>query len=357
VIINISSSFTVSKADNSTITGTNTFNDQSGIKPFSLYVEADKDGKIISMGHGSDQYDNLDGLKTYNQIRKTNPNPETIHIKASPTTNNSVPTDPMIIINGVKATKDSKASEVDPADIHSINVVKGATATNKYGEKAKDGAIEITTKSYHNAITVDKTPANTQINPYTYIKSDKEPLFIIDGVEKDSDFNFGTIPPSSIENMKVLKGDAALNKYGKKGEKNGVIEITSKKSEWKVQSGNNNSDPQSNGNLNGNTPGSVESIEVIKHEGETTQISKWKVGYSINMNDPDDIYDLSPFRRNGMEKAVIYVNGVNKGKNFVPTLKYSEVESTTTYRPGAETTKKYGKQGKNGVIEITTKKN
>ena len=120
VIINISSSFTVSKIDKSTMTGTNTFNDLNGIKPFSLYVETDKDNEIISMGHESEEYDNMEGLKAYQLNRKTNHGPEKIHIKASPTSNNSVTTDPMIIINAIEVTKDSKASEVDPSEYTTV---------------------------------------------------------------------------------------------------------------------------------------------------------------------------------------------------------------------------------------------
>lgn len=36
--------------------------------------------------------------------------------------------------------------DIDPNTIKSINVLKGENATKKYGEKAKSGVIEITTK-------------------------------------------------------------------------------------------------------------------------------------------------------------------------------------------------------------------
>lgn len=36
---------------------------------------------------------------------------------------------------------------MDPEEISSINVIKGTSATKKYGRKGKDGVIEITTKS------------------------------------------------------------------------------------------------------------------------------------------------------------------------------------------------------------------
>ncbi|MCM4171578.1 M56 family peptidase [Arenibacter sp. TNZ] len=358
-IINISSSITISETDKTTVTGKNVFKDLKGINTFSIYVETDKNNKIISMGHGSEEsekYDNMEGLKTYQQNRKTNHGPDTIRIKASSTSNVYGPINPIYVVDGKAVAVASEATGMDPSKIHSVNVLKGAAATNKYGEKAKTGAIEITTKSYHNAIAADKTPANTQNNPYTYIKSDKEPLFIIDGVEKESDFDLGSILPSSIESINVYKDEAALNKYGKKGEKNGVVEITTKKSEWKVQSSSNINASQPNSNWNSLPAGSIESIEVKKGENGTTPNSKWKVGYGINMNDPNDILNISSYRKQGMEKAVIFVNGVNKGKNYVPTMKYSEVEGVGSYAPGESTSNKYGKLGKHGVIEIITKK-
>ena len=166
----------------------------------------------------------------------------------------------------------------------------------------------------------------------------------------------GSIPPSSIESMNVLKDEAALNKYGKKGEKNGVVEITTKKSEWKAKSSSNINAVQPNANWTTTATGTEESIADIKGEDGTTPNSKWQVSYGINMNDPDDILDLSSYRKQGMEKAVIFVNGVNKGKNYIPTMKYSELEGVGTYSPGESTSNKYGKLGKHGVIEIITKK-
>ena len=357
VIINISSSFTVSKADKSYMTGTNTFNDQSGIKPFSIYVETDKENKIISMGHGSEEYDNMKGLKTYKKNKKTNNASETTGIKASSSTNVNGPINPIYIVDGKEVVVASKATGIDPSNIHSVNVLKGTSATTKYGEKAKDGAIEITTKAYHNALITRENTANTPINPYPYIKSDKEPLFVIDGIIKDEDFDMGSILPSSIESINVLKDEAALNKYGKKGEKNGVVEITTKKSEWKAKSSSNINAVQPNANWTTTATGSDESNQDIKGEDGTTANSKWKVSYGINMNDPDDILDLSSYRKQGMEKAVIFVNGVNKGKNYMPTMKYSEVEYISTYPPSTGITKRYGKLAKNGVIEIATKQN
>jgi hypothetical protein len=53
--------------------------------------------------------------------------------------------DPMIFIDGKKANK-KKMDKLNPDQIESINVWKGDKAVEKYGKKAEDGVIEITTK-------------------------------------------------------------------------------------------------------------------------------------------------------------------------------------------------------------------
>lgn len=51
---------------------------------------------------------------------------------------------PLILVNGFAT--DSNINDINPEDIESINVLKGSTAVAKYGELAKEGAIEITLK-------------------------------------------------------------------------------------------------------------------------------------------------------------------------------------------------------------------
>ena len=53
--------------------------------------------------------------------------------------------DPTVIVDGIQQTTDDLNS-INPADIESINVLKGENAIKKYGERAKNGVIEIKTK-------------------------------------------------------------------------------------------------------------------------------------------------------------------------------------------------------------------
>ena len=64
---------------------------------------------------------------------------------------------------------------------------------------------------------------------YFFLDNDgkNEPLYYVDG-KKSKSTAIKKLSPSDIESMKVLKGNKAVEKYGKKA-KNGVIEITTKK--------------------------------------------------------------------------------------------------------------------------------
>jgi len=52
---------------------------------------------------------------------------------------------PFILLDGEEIT-DTEMSEIDPDTIEKVNVLKGDNATEKYGDKAKNGLITITTK-------------------------------------------------------------------------------------------------------------------------------------------------------------------------------------------------------------------
>ena len=52
---------------------------------------------------------------------------------------------PLCILNGKEISKE-EMGEIDPKSIKSVNVLKDEKAINKYGQKGKDGVIEISTK-------------------------------------------------------------------------------------------------------------------------------------------------------------------------------------------------------------------
>jgi TonB-dependent SusC/RagA subfamily outer membrane receptor len=112
--------------------------------------------------------------------------------------------DVLFVIDG-KISTDKKGKDLDPNSIESVNILKDKEATDKYGDKGKNGVIEITTKF--------NIPGN--------------PLIIIDGKESSKE-ELNKIPGKRIESINVLKGESAIKKYGDKG-KDGSVEIVTKK--------------------------------------------------------------------------------------------------------------------------------
>ena len=73
-----------------------------------------------------------DGKKTITYVQKS-------------TEKTELPKDVLYIIDG-KEMESGNMKDIDPSMIKSINVLKGETALKLYGEKGKNGVIEITTK-------------------------------------------------------------------------------------------------------------------------------------------------------------------------------------------------------------------
>jgi hypothetical protein len=140
-------------------------------------------------------------VNTENALNISDTIPKTHKDPGLPTSN--FKSSPLYVIDGKVYTND-KIETVDPKNIESINVLKGKKATEKYGDKGKNGVIEIITK-------------------YNILPN---ALIMIDGKESSKE-ELQKIPGSDIESITVLKGEGAVKKYGDKG-KEGAIEITTK---------------------------------------------------------------------------------------------------------------------------------
>jgi len=140
---------------------------------------------------------------------------------------------PLYVVDGVIC---AEIKDIEPNSIESITVLKDQSATALYGEKGKNGVVIITSKkdskNKKSEIDVVGSAENqTGEKPKSGVvirglKPGKTPLMVIDGVitsQKVED-----IDPKTIESIKVLKGDMAIQKYGARG-KDGVLEITLKK--------------------------------------------------------------------------------------------------------------------------------
>jgi TonB family protein len=109
---------------------------------------------------------------------------------------------PLIVVDGT--VKDIDLNKIDQGTIESITVLKNESAVEKYGEKGKNGVVEIITKDY------------------------QEKLFtVIDGVVHEKD-GMSSIKMENVKSMIVLTPESALSKYGEKA-KDGAIEVTTYK--------------------------------------------------------------------------------------------------------------------------------
>ncbi|RXQ89528.1 hypothetical protein EO244_14270 [Ancylomarina salipaludis] len=116
----------LNKIDSDVIESINVLKDKTET---SIYGEKGKNGVIL-----------IDS-KNMRRSKDRSKNSKTIKI------NGKTKNPPLYIIDGVKMNKHMKITDIDPSDIESINVLKDKSAIEKYGKKAKNGVIEITTKN------------------------------------------------------------------------------------------------------------------------------------------------------------------------------------------------------------------
>lgn len=121
---------------------------------------------------------------------------------------------PLYIIDG-KESSEKVLQNLNPDSVESIYVLKDDSATKKYGEKGENGVVIISLKKNK----------DSQLKVIGY--ADSDPLIIMDGKESTK-AKMEKLDPDKIESMNVLKGEQAIQKYGKKA-KDGVMEITTKK--------------------------------------------------------------------------------------------------------------------------------
>jgi len=209
----------------------------------------------------------------------------------------------MTIVNGERIEGD--INSISPDDIASINVLKGDAAINKYGEKAADGVIEITTKAALKGKETFKSTDKVKIESLS-IKDDSgtAPVFIVDGERRAID----NMSAEDIEVVTVLKDPEVTQLYGE-GAENGVVLVSTKGDD----------------------------------EAKTLFKSSDKVKISIS--------DFSVTDGNG-ESPVFYVDGVKQDE---PTVAAEDIESVNVMK-GEVAIEKYGEEAENGVVIIRTKK-
>ena len=143
---------------------------------------------------------------------------------------------PLVIINGKESDREV-VNALNPECIGSVSVIGPEKAIKIYGEKAKDGVMDIKLYSEKkfaprkieiegiNKTRLDALNSGAKSWGATFRSADGgKPLVIIDGKEATGDDPLANISPDRIRSISVLKDKTALAAYGDKG-KNGVIEV------------------------------------------------------------------------------------------------------------------------------------
>ena len=140
---------------------------------------------------------------------------------------------PIYIIDGQVQSNDFDISGLNPDFIGKVEVWTPENAEKEFGEKGKNGVVEITSKE---PVTIDSTADGSVKVQYIALDGSMEssevpqPLYVIDGQVMPEDYNLNTIDPEDIESISVLKDGKQTEVYGERA-KDGVICITLKKKE------------------------------------------------------------------------------------------------------------------------------
>ncbi|MCM5664437.1 M56 family metallopeptidase [Galbibacter mesophilus] len=225
---------------------------------------------------------------------------------------------PLVVIDGVVMPSDFDLDAIDPETIATMNVSKGEIAIAKYGEKAKNGLIEITLKTGNELLLKNEDSQEKQKDKSLKFRSVdkngnvqeslKNVLYVVNGKVMPADFDVNAIDLNSISNVNVYKGENAIEKYGEKA-KDGVIEISLKK--WGLSVGVHDQKDKSLGNL-------------LSDEGS-------------------------------LEHALYIVDGEEKSAEFVKSIEYDKVKSVSVLK-NEQAVSLYGAKGKNGVVIVELRK-
>jgi serine protease Do len=223
----------------------------------------------------------------------------------------------------------AKMDDYDPNNIQSINVLKGESATKKYGKKGEKGVIEITLKNKLAPETKDtnyKTIIDTNINLSIMVDGDK---ITINGKPAD-------------------KNDPRLKMTGKSK----IIKVEKgKKSPDKViiQEFSEESDP--------NEADDLSSDDMLDMVSPTPQANKAFLGVISEENEKgakiNTVSEGSPAEKAGLKKEDI-ISKVNDKKIDGPKALY---EAVGTFKPEDKVTITYIREGKEQKTTTTLAKN
>lgn len=296
--------------------------------------------------------------------------------------------DPLILIDGEEATQE-EMNNLEPSHIKSMNILKGENATENYGEKGKNGVIEITLKTEEeikNSTTHTNSKKSNTVemsktkNGLTYKSDLPAPLYLIDGkkVEKEE---VNELDPSTIKSINVLKDENAIEKYGEEG-KNGVVVISLLESKnqaddvWSISKGKNYEDGdylfvvgnsliekeeldkiEADKIKNIRVYTSEDTKKILNIDAKGKKVMEFEL-YGKNEKNrllPEDILKQKKYQDLIKNKNVlILVDGKETSRRQLQQLDQTKIK-TVFSADGDTAVKKFGEKAKAGVIVINTK--
>lgn len=133
---------------------------------------------------------------------------------------------PLVVVEGEIKEDGFQVNSISPENIESIKILKNESAVEQYGLKASNGAIIIDLKD--GTISEEKKKTSISISKSNSSENLPDALYVVNDKIMPKDFDPESISPEEIEFVNVLKGEKAVQKYGRKAE-NAVIEIRTKK--------------------------------------------------------------------------------------------------------------------------------
>ncbi|MDR9456799.1 MAG: M56 family metallopeptidase [Salegentibacter sp.] len=217
--------------------------------PFKIGAKFHENAKVAFIAIGNKK----PGQKTEEQLVKK---------VVKPDSEQNLPQNLVYMIDGKEVEKEV-LDKLDPELIAEINVLKDKKAIEEVGKKGKNGVIMVKTKKRQETNVENKSQGaieRTKVkireldkkdvlpisadsliafqptkiettktgirNPQPNFQSDKtaQPMVIVEGEEKDMEYLKRSIQPTDIKSMNVIRGSAAIEKYGKKAA-GGAIEV------------------------------------------------------------------------------------------------------------------------------------
>tara|TARA_R100000935_G_scaffold34501_1_gene55148 strand:+ start:765 stop:3092 length:2328 start_codon:yes stop_codon:yes gene_type:complete len=222
--------------------------------------------------------------------------------------------DPLIFIDGKMQNKRTNITDIDPDDIARISIVSGKDPVKIYGKKAKDGLVLITTKKAGNKMSRFSVGTGVQMIDNDKYSNNDNSNWAEKAIGKRDYYPLGNVTSSTTI---ITRKDTIVNKG------------------------------TSNGNLF-----RIISNDSVKTENNYKII---KLDSTININAANIPNSTSFYFTSGDKHPLIIIDGKMQKEDFNPDeIDPSAIKSIKVLKDKSATNK-YGKKGKNGVVEITLK--